>query len=104
MRVTDFMKKFKTEVDLVTTLKPMGKPSKKKSSMKPLEIETPLNNTVKRRNMSQPPILDKPISNEFGGDRSPLIKDPLSKGEQDFFGSAEEDRRRKIPTLYKSAL
>lgn len=39
MRITIFMKKFKQEIELATSLKPIGKQSKKKSSMKPLEIE-----------------------------------------------------------------
>lgn len=29
----------------------------------------------RKRNVSQPPILDKPLPNEYAGDRSPLMND-----------------------------
>ncbi|EAR96945.2 cation channel family protein (macronuclear) [Tetrahymena thermophila SB210] len=102
MRITQFMKKFKNEFDLITTFKPMNKNSKKKPSMKPLEIENPIQQFQRKRNPSDTP--NSVNQSHIQGDKSPLINEVFSnqlKIEEGIQDVSEQERRQISQALAK---
>ncbi|KAL4510112.1 hypothetical protein ABPG72_010305 [Tetrahymena utriculariae] len=105
MRITQFMKKFKSEFDLIATFKPMNKNSKKKSTMKPLEIENPIQQFQRRRNPSETP--NSVNQSHIQGDKSPLINDIFSnqlKMEDGILDISDQERKQISQALAKRSL
>ncbi|KAL4466941.1 hypothetical protein ABPG74_010538 [Tetrahymena malaccensis] len=105
MRITQFMKKFKSEFDLISTFKPVNKNSKKKSSMKPLEIENPIQQYQRRRNPSDTP--NSVNQSHIQGDKSPLINDIFSnqlKIEEGILDVSDQERKQICQGLTKRSL